>query len=198
MKIKEMYETMAKLYSNGIVDEAFGIHLAISFERALRFSEPGKSLIVIDLGTGGGSSCGPLISMAVACKFLDGKAYTVDKKNYPEAKKTIEDYGLSSNVEFLVFDDVSEEAKKFFENIKPNVIFVDTSHEYEHTKKEIEFYSKILSINGFMIFHDTYDTRYGYGVWKALTEFLDGNSSFILEDKRDNSNGIAVIKKIGE
>lgn len=197
MKSEEMYETMMKLHTNNTIKKAFGVYMAIPFERVLRFSESEEPPLAIDLGTGGGDACGGLISMLVACKFLGGKVYTVDRNHQPDSIKLIEEYGLSDIVEFLVFDDISEEAKEFFKDMRPNVIFVDTSHDYEHTGKELEFYSKILSNKGFMIFHDS-DAPQGYGVTKALVKFLENNESFVLEDHRKKNNGIVVIKKVKE
>jgi len=197
MKLNELYGWMSRLSLDGVVEEAFGIHLAISFERVLRFSEIGKPPIAIDLGSGGGT----LISMAIPCKFLGGKVYAVDILDLPTegTERVIKEFGLTDTIEFLKLDDISDEAKEFFKDIRPNVIFIDTTHTYEHTIKELEFYSKILSVNGFMIFHDTYDRYgYGYGVDRALEEFLKDNDSFMIEDMRKNHNGIGVIKKIKE
>lgn len=81
MNIYEIYDIISKIYKNGIVNDAFGIHLAVPFERVLRFSELGKPPIAIDLGTGSGDSCGPLIVMASACKFLVEKHILLITKN---------------------------------------------------------------------------------------------------------------------
>lgn len=40
-------------------------------------------------------------------------------------------------------------------SLKPDIIFIDTSHLYEETLKEIRLSNEILSDNGAIIFHDT-------------------------------------------
>ena len=101
-----------------------------------------------------------------------------------------------------------------------DVLFIDTSHEYQHTKKEIEIWSKHLSDKGIMIFHDTNmgkgmytrnDGSMGFGwdnergVMRAIEEFVDrqyDENSFFCDvtDKYSlihfpNSNGLTIIKK---
>jgi hypothetical protein len=100
------------------------------------------------------------------------------------------------------------------------VLFIDTSHDYIHTKQEIEIWSKYLSDKGIMIFHDTNmgkgmytrnDGSMGFGwdnergVMRAIEEFVDrqyDENSFFCDvtDKYSlihfpNSNGLTIIKK---
>ena len=103
-----------------------------------------------------------------------------------------------------------------------DVLFIDTSHEYEHTKKELEVWSKYLSEQATIILHDTNmgegiytrndgSTGVGWnnqrGVMRALEEFVgrryDEKSFFF--DVTDtfslihfpNCNGLMVVKKMG-
>jgi len=71
------------------------------------------------------------------------------------------DYSNVYNGRFVHMDDI-EFSKKFIEYVNKHnlqktidVLFIDTSHMYEHTKKEIECWFPFLSDNAIVIFHDT-------------------------------------------
>ena len=51
-----------------------------------------------------------------------------------------------------------------------DLIFVDASHDYKGTKKELDIYSKMLSDSGILILHDIHSLEY-IGVNKAWNEF---------------------------
>lgn len=46
-------------------------------------------------------------------------------------------------------------ALEYFGEDKIDVLFIDSSHKYEHTKKELELYFPYLRKNGFIFLHDT-------------------------------------------
>lgn len=66
-----------------------------------------------------------------------------------------------------------------------DVLFVDTSHEYAHTQKEIEAWTRHLSKNGLMIFHDS---NMGHGLYAHT----DGSVSYGWDNRR------GVIRAIEE
>ena len=191
MSISETFLKMAKLYKNQVNINHWRYHLIIPFERTLRFSN-NQEVVCIDLGTGAGDSCGPLIAMASACQLIGGKVYTIDIKKQENSEKLIQDYGLSEIVEFKTFNDISDEAKLFFADKKACVIHIDTSHTFRHTLEEINFYSKILVIGGFIIFDDT-DIK---EVEEAIIEFVKNNENFIIDFSRTDVHGRVVIKKV--
>ena len=55
-----------------------------------------------------------------------------------------------------------------------DLIFVDASHDYKGTKKELDIYSKMLSDSGILILHDIHSLEY-IGVNKAWNEFRREN-----------------------
>lgn len=67
-------------------------------------------------------------------------------------------YAALSNVTLLHMDD-----RNFYDyymdtnykNQKIDIVFIDTSHKYQHTLQEIEQFSKLLADNGILIFHDS-------------------------------------------
>ena len=109
-------------------------------------------------------------------------------------------------------------------NLKPEIdlLFIDTSHLYDHTKQEIQTWSPFLSSTGAMIFHDTnmglgvYGRldrsvdRYGWnnhrGVIRAVEEFLGATYDercFFTDVARGflvahypHSSGLTVLKKL--
>lgn len=51
-----------------------------------------------------------------------------------------------------------------------DIIFIDTSHEFNHTRKELELYNYRLNSGGIFILHDTYNLDC-MGVFAAAVEF---------------------------
>jgi len=101
-------------------------------------------------------------------------------------------------------------------------LFIDTSHEYEHTCRELEIYFPLVKSGGFLVFHDTnlvenatrrLDGELGYGwdnnrgVIRAIENYfsikVDEKNYFFTEISGRGSsiyhlpwnNGLTVIKK---
>ena len=89
-----------------------------------------------------------------------------------------------------------------------DLLFIDTWHEYNQLKKELEIHH--TKVKKYIIFHDT--TTYGeigenntylgqsvdnpVGIWKAIVHFLEENKEWTLDSKFENNNGLAILKKI--
>jgi predicted O-methyltransferase YrrM len=185
------------------------------------FTLNARPKLIVELGTRGGESTRALLSAASIC---DAILLSVD----------IKDCGLLNmpyreRWEFIKANDVEFGKQPFINwcqrrgiDAKIDVLFIDTSHIYEHTKKEIEVWSKYLSENGVMMFHDTNAGRGAYsrtdgscglgrnnkrGVIRAIEEFVgqkyDENSFF--SDLRNNflikhypyCDGLTILKKYG-
>ena len=109
---------------------------------------------ILELGTRGGESTRALVKVA---EILQVKGYSVDLSPCPTW------LSQSENWRHFVFDDVSfakvlSESKFWpsgekFEGL--DLIFLDTSHEYEHTKSELEAFWPLLNANGIIMFHDS-------------------------------------------
>jgi hypothetical protein len=152
-------------------------HLPILTQQAERAS------FIVELGTRGGVSTRALIEGAKR-----NKATVLSVDMYPCS--SVADY---ENWIFVQADDI-EFAQQFPKwcaerRLKPSIdlLFVDTSHEYEHTRKEIANWFPLLSFDGTAIFHDTNMQRFyrrqdgtiwvgggdkRRGVIRALHEFL--------------------------
>jgi predicted O-methyltransferase YrrM len=118
------------------------------------FSVDASPRLMVELGTRGGDSTRSLLS---AAKVASSTLLSVDI-NDCEAIKLSD----RSNWHFIKADDVEFGRTGFKEwciehSLDPEIdlLFIDTSHEYEHTKQEIETWAKHLAPTGTMIFHDT-------------------------------------------
>ena len=89
-----------------------------------------------------------------------------------------------------------------------DLIFIDTWHEYNQLKRELELHH--TKVKKYLIFHDTTtyadigenNTYLGQniinpkGLWPAISEFLEENKNWIIEEKYENNNGLTVLKNI--
>jgi predicted O-methyltransferase YrrM len=141
---------------------------------------------VLELGTRGGESTRVLHEYCVRRKIV---GRSVDLSYAPEWLTS------SSNWHHYAEDDISLGKSLSNSHIWPDgspyfpieFLFLDTSHEYEHTLQELEIYVPLLSHNGVMALHDTnlksyphrrIDGSIGYGwnnqrgVMRAIEDFF--------------------------
>jgi cephalosporin hydroxylase len=114
-----------------------------------------KPRLIVELGTRGGGSTRALLAAA----HLTGAARMLSVD--------IDDCGtldlpFMDHWHFVKADDIAFGLSGFANwcrdaGLAPEIdlLFIDTSHEYEHTRREIEIWSPLLSAAGTMIFHDT-------------------------------------------
>ena len=67
---------------------------------------------------------------------------------------------LEDSIKFL--KEYNSWSKEKTNSLKPDVIFIDTSHLYEETLKEINLSAEILNDNGSLMFHDTNHNQITY------------------------------------
>jgi predicted O-methyltransferase YrrM len=72
-----------------------------------------------------------------------------------------------------------------------DVIFLDTSHEYEDTIREVEAYLCRLSHNGYLVLHDSISAN---GVRRAIQQLYGAFHS--LTFATEYGNGVTVLQKI--
>jgi cephalosporin hydroxylase len=107
--------------------------------------------LIVELGAGDGESTFVLERVA---KLWNAKLVSVDI----EDRKEVASY---KNRHFIKMDDI-EFARHFKDWCKENgiephidILFIDTSHLYEHTLREVEAWFPFLSARSKAIFHDT-------------------------------------------
>jgi len=133
-----------------------------------------QAKIIVDLGTGQGGSLKVLVAGA---QETGGHVYTVDwwieskinKYDPIQFADTIDELDLASYyTQFVMHDlDYVKDCPKPID-----LLFIDTSHEYEETKKELEGYFPLLSGKGEVYLHDTIDSGHEENINKAVLEFL--------------------------
>lgn len=213
----------SKFYNTDLFNAAVGCspetdiydHLSTIFF----FAAEANPRLMVELGTRGGESTRALLA---AASLTDAKLLSIDIEDCEK-----DDIYAHDKWYFVKADDI-EFGKSEFKSwcadhsIKPviDVLFIDTSHEYVHTKQELEVWSNYIAEKGVLIFHDTNmgkgmyarnDGSMGFGwnnkrgVIQAIEEFVgrqyDENSFFcdVTENYSlmhfPNSNGLTVLKK---
>lgn len=143
--------------------------------------------LVIELGVRGGEST---VALLEGVQKTGGRLISVDIEPCPEARAMISSYGLAGSWQFVMADDV--DFGRRWTSGTVDMVFVDTSHQYEHTKREIEVYEPILRPGGVMAFHDT--TLFRDGVLTPILEFLKAHPDYGFENL-ENCNGLGIMGK---
>lgn len=112
--------------------------------------------LVVELGTRGGESTRSLIAAAqhVGARMLSIDINPCDLSNLPPDARAL--------VTFIQSDDVAFGRDRFrpwaeSQGLAPeiDVLFLDTSHVYDHTRDELAVWLPLLARNGVAMFHDT-------------------------------------------
>jgi cephalosporin hydroxylase len=177
--------------------------------------EAKKPKLIVELGTRGGESAFVFERIAALTK---GVLVSVDLNDCSAACRYIKwKFVQSDDIEFaMIFREYCQK-----EGIQPDidVLFVDTSHEYSHTKDEIRYWFPFLSPFALVIFHDTNmkifyrrcDGSLGRGwsnrrgVIRAIEEYLeckfDEDNDFIASQSPwiikhwANSSGLTILER---
>jgi predicted O-methyltransferase YrrM len=147
-----------------------------------------KAKAILELGVRTGEST---VALLEAAQATNGHVTSLDIDPCLAAREMIGRYGLDSRWTFVHEDDLVWGAA--WDKAKPwDFIFIDTSHLYEHTKKEIALFEPLLRPGGIMVFHDT--TAFPQAVLVPIQEFLSGHPGFRFEN-RPNCNGLGILWK---
>jgi cephalosporin hydroxylase len=187
-------------------DTDISSHLPTIYREAYKISPK----VIVELGVRGGESS---IVFSCIAEELGSKVYGIDIEPC--------EYGTIRNGHFICGDDI-EVAKKFSESI--DVLMIDTSHLFQHTRGEIAGWFPHLSERAVIFFHDTNIDGKGYlrangsrganwdndrGVIRALEEWscmeFDESTDFEMQFEKNGSkwslkhyticNGLMVIHK---
>lgn len=177
--------------------------------------------VLLELGTRGGESTRVFEDY---CKSFSLTGRSIDLETAP---KWLQDKGHWKHYagDDCELGDLLARTQKWPDGIafQPiDFLFVDTSHEYEHTCRELETFFPLVNSGGFLVFHDTnlvkkatrrLDGELGYGwdnqrgVIRAIEEFFsirvdETNYFFIAISGKGSSvyhlpwnNGLTVIQK---
>jgi len=118
-------------------------HLPFLFDAVCRF--PGAT--VLELGTRGGNSTAAFLA---AAEQVDGHVWSVDVVN----PRTPDWWLETGRWSLHVGDDMAAAAAEFAPPVV-DVLFIDTSHYYEHTLAELEAFVPRVRPGGVVLMHDT-------------------------------------------
>ncbi len=107
--------------------------------------------IIVEAGVRGGESTKPLYRASQLCK-----AQLIGIDIHPMWAKA--SYDAMENAFCLEMNDVdfaNYYLNSPFKNQKLDLVFIDTSHEYEHTLQEITVFVPLLGDHGSLLFHDS-------------------------------------------
>ena len=138
---------------------------------------------VLELGTRTGEST---IALLYAAKRIGGIVHSFDLNPCELAKKQVAEYGLTEFWRFKQADDLDVEWDSPIDHL-----FVDTTHLYDQTLKELQKFEPHVKSGGIITMHDI--VLYP-DVKKAIVNYFKGRSDFRLYEYINN-NGLAVIFK---
>jgi len=145
--------------------------------------------LVLELGVRGGEST---VALLEAVGETGGKLVSVDMGGCEGTLEMLRNYGIANRLEFHKSDDIEFGTKVWDRSKLFDLVFIDTSHEYQHTKREIEVFEPITRPGGVMVFHDT--VSYQDGVMRPLQEFLAIHKNYTFEH-HPNCHGLGIIRK---
>jgi len=165
-----------------------------------------KPNVIVEVGTWKGASA---IHMANICKKnnLESKIYCIDtwlgafehvtkewnfedlkiKNGYPQLYyQFLSNVFLTNNQNYIIpipnTSYIGYLTLKY-NNVKPNLIYIDASHKYEDVKNDIKNYYELLEFGG-IIFGDDFSNAW-IGVKEAVIEFCKNkNIEFQLKDEK--------------
>ncbi len=137
---------------------------------------------VLELGVRGGEST---VALLEGVHRTEGTLYSVDVAPCVEARDLIESYRLGSRWTFYQANDLEFGKGQIGEM---DLIFIDTSHEYQHTVDEIKLYAPLLRKGGAFAFHDT----------ESFPDVMRAIQDTILDwpiELWTNNNGLGIARK---
>lgn len=144
---------------------------------------------VLEAGVRLGESTRAILS---ALSLTNGRLASVDVMEYPGVKKLVAKMGLAKRWSFTKMDslkyghDLLKKKKQF------DLIFIDTSHAYRQSKRELDLYNKLLARGGSMLLHDTVSKR---EVAMAIRHFIRENDGWKLEEM-GGKNGLGKLTRV--
>lgn len=156
-----------------------------------------KPDVIVETGVAHGGS---LIFYAGLMQNIGkGKVVGVDIEIRPHNRTAIESHPLSNYISLIEGDSASnkivEEVGTFINEGDTVLVILDSNHSYEHVLKELNAYHNLVTKGSYIIATDgimkyVYDTPLGDPSWiednpvTAVTEFLQDNTDFVLEEPK--------------
>lgn len=139
---------------------------------------------VLELGTRTGEST---IALLLATKELEGTMTSVDVDECHEAKSKVKKFSLEKYWNFIQSDDLTLNWETPIDHL-----FIDTSHEYDHTLAELKKFEPLVRKGGIITFHDITSSP---PVLNAINDFIIDRKDFRFY-KFFHNNGLGILRKI--
>lgn len=125
----------------------------------------------------------------------------IDKKASDYTQSWIQKADLGPYVKVFVSDSAAPSAvagARSYLGSRPSMVFVDSSHGYQHTLRELDVWYPELRPGGLMLLHDAsqfaaqFDPSHSGGVRRALAEWLPQSGASSLLMNSDASIGVSA------
>ena len=166
-----------------------------------------KPDLIIETGIAHGGS---LIYYASLLELVGaGEVLGIDIDIREHNRKEIEKHQMFKRIKMIsgssINKDTIEKVKAHAEGKKKILVILDSNHTHDHVLKELELYSPFVSLSSYIVVFDTIveDLPEGYfsqqrpwGIGNnpktAVSEFLQKNNQFIIDESIDNKLLISV------
>jgi cephalosporin hydroxylase len=159
-----------------------------------------KPDLIIETGIAHG---GGLIFYASMLELLgEGEVLGIDIDIREHNKKEIENHKMFKRIKMIqgssVDNDVIEKVREIVKNHKKVLVILDSLHTHEHVLSELNFYSKFVSKDSYIVVMDTIIEFIPKGFYKnrpwdvgsnpatAVREFLKKDKNFIVDKETEN------------
>lgn len=136
-----------------------------------------KSAYVLEIGCGTGDGSTTSFTQGLEKRGGDDRLYISVDNNYDPNSVFQLFSQFRPNVPYWHFvsgDSTKPETREAVEQIagerKPDIIFIDTIHDYEHMSRELAVWGSYAHDGTIWLFHDTYM----FGVYNHMTEAIKG------------------------
>lgn len=144
--------------------------------------------IVLELGVGAGKSTKCILS---AIEKTGGRLYSCDQTLYKNVIEEIRKLNFDTIWQYLVSNDLKF-LDEWDKSMKADLIFIDTTHGYDHTLQELSLCSTIIKQGGEILLHDT--KLHPDVLWAAI-DFIRTHREFELNELGGHY-GLGCIRKI--
>ena len=148
--------------------------------------------VMVELGVRSGHSTMALLNALE--RSGRGGLWSIDIEECPDAHTRVRDVGLSHRWHFMRGE---SDYREFTREIGPcDVVFVDTSHEYDRTVRELNAWAPLVRLGGHLVLHDTLSND---PVRLAIDHFLDRSGFQYRLWKRDDIDvgpGLTILTKL--
>jgi cephalosporin hydroxylase len=163
--------------------------------------------LIIETGIAHGGS---LIYYASILELIgNGQVLGIDIDIRKHNKLEIEKHPMFKRIRMIegspIDDSIAEHVRKIASGKEKIVVCLDSNHTHEHVLRELELYAPLVSVNSYIVVFDTiveklpegyFTQKRPWGVGNnprtAVDKFLEGNSSFVIDETIDNKLLISV------